>query len=75
MNDLLKMKLFSLLSETSQEATTYEMQSAYDEFCITIEKISSSQDYTNIFRTLTATRIELASIEMLYLYEQEKKCA
>ena len=75
MNELLKTKLFSLLAETSQEVTINEMQSAYGEFCMQIGKISDSVDHANIFRIPTATRIELASMEMLYPYEQEKKCA
>lgn len=74
MNELLNERLFSLLIE-SAEFTNEEMQSAYGEFCIKTKQISSSEDYADIFRRLTATRIELTSIEMQYLYEQEKKCA
>ena len=75
MNELLKMKLFSLLAVTSQEITIKEMQNSYENFCIKIKEISNTEDYANIFRILSTTRIELASIEMLYLYEQEKKCS
>lgn len=32
MNDLLQMRIFGLLSETSQEVSNEEMQNAYGEF-------------------------------------------
>lgn len=41
MNDLPKMRLFTLLSEFSQEVTNEKMQEAYDEFVERIRTVSS----------------------------------
>lgn len=75
MNDLLKMKIFGLLSETSKEVTNTEMQDAYGEFIKQIEKISNSEDYSYIFRMLNLTHIEIAPLKELYQYGQGEKCA
>lgn len=75
MNDLLQTRLFRLLSETSQEVTNEEMQEVYGEFLEHIERVSNGTDYTVIYRTLTATRIEIASLETTPLYGQGEKCA
>lgn len=75
MNELLKEKLFSLLSEPSQEVTNEQMKSAYGCFLKRVETVSKSEkNYSEIYRTLNITRIELLFIESLYRYEQEKKC-
>jgi hypothetical protein len=75
MNDLLKERLFSLLSEPSQEVTNEEMQIAYGCFMEQVGTVSQSQNgYPEIYRMLNNTRIELLFIESLYRYEQEKKC-
>jgi len=74
MNELLKTKLFSLLSESSQ-VTNEEMQSAYECFMKRVETVNQSEtDYSKIFRMLNITRIELVGIESLHRHEQEKKC-
>ena len=75
MNDLLKERIFGLLSETSQEVTNQEMQNAYDEFLEHIEGVSNGTDYSVIHRTLNATSIEIASLETTPLYGQGEKCA
>lgn len=75
MNDLMKTRIFGLLSETSQEVTNEEMQNAYGEFLEHIENVSNGTDYSVIYRTLAATRIEIASLETSPLYRQGKKCA
>lgn len=75
MNDLLKERIFGLLSETSQEVTNQEMQNAYDEFLEHIKGVSNGTDYSVIHRTLNATRIEIASLETAPLYGQGEKCA
>ena len=75
MNDLLKMKFFRLLSETSQTVTNAVMQNAYEEFVKQIVTISSSEDYSNIFRMLNLTRIEIAPLKELYQNGQGEKCA
>jgi hypothetical protein len=63
------------LTESSQEVTTDEIQSVYRYFVKHVEVICSENDYTSIHRILNLTRIEFASLETLYLYEQGKKCA
>lgn len=75
MNDLLKERLFSLLSEPSQEVTNEEMQIAYGCFMEQVGTVSQSQNgYPEIYRMLNNTRIELLFIESLYRYEQGEKC-
>lgn len=68
MNELLGMRFLRLLSETSQEVTNEEMQNAYEEFLEYIENVSNGTDYSVIYRTLTATRIEIASLRTTPLY-------
>ena len=75
MNDLLKMKFFRLLSETSQTVTNAVMQNAYEEFVKQIVTISSSEDYSHIFRMLNLPRIEIAPLKELYQNGQGEKCA
>ena len=75
MNELLKTRLFSLLSEPSQESTNEEMQSAYGNFMEQVEAVSQSENtYLETFRMLNNTRIELVFLQLLYRYEQGKKC-
>lgn len=74
MDEILKTKLFSLLSESSQ-VMNEEMQNAYGEFIKHIWTVSQSDlNYADIYRMLNNTRTELLFIESLYRYEQGKKC-
>ena len=75
MNELLNMRLFGLLSETSQKVTNEEFQNAYGEFLSKIEIVSSEENYSTTYRILAATRIEIASLETTPLYGQGGKCA
>lgn len=75
MNDLSKARLIGLLNGTSNEVTNIEMQDAYEEFVRYTVTISSSEDYSHIFRMLNLTRIEIAPLKELYQYEQGEKCA
>ena len=75
MNELLKTRLFTLLSELSQEVTNEEMQNAYGEFVEQIRTVSNENDYSATYRILVATRIEIASLEIAPLYGQGEKCA
>lgn len=50
MNDVLHMRIFSLLAEPSQTVTNEEMHNAYAQFIVHIEGVSNFDDYTNIFR-------------------------
>lgn len=64
-----------MLSDSSQEVTSDKMQNAYGCFMEQLRTISQcEQDYSEIFRMLNITRVELVFIESLYRYEQEKKC-
>lgn len=75
MDDLLQMRLFRLLSEPLQEVSNKEIQNAYGEFLEHIKNVSNGTDLPVIYRTLTATRIEIASLETTPLYGQGEKCA
>lgn len=75
MNDLLRMRFFILLADTSQEVINTEMQDAYEDFMKQIVTISNSEDYAHIFRMLNLTRIEIAPLQGLYKYGQGEKCA
>lgn len=75
MNDLLKMRFFTLLADTSTEVINVEMKDAYEEFVKQIVTISNSKDYAYIFRMLNLTRIEIAPLKELYQYGQGGKCA
>lgn len=74
MNELSQMRIFGLLSETSQEVTNEEMQNAYGEFSEQIRIVSNENDYSTTYRILVATRIEIASLETTPLYGQGGKC-
>ncbi|WP_259324133.1 hypothetical protein [Bacteroides intestinalis] len=74
MDELLKEKLFSLLSEPSQ-VTNEEMQSAYGCFTEQVKTVGQSENfYSEVFRMLSITRVELVFIETLYRHEQGEKC-
>ena len=75
MNELLCMRFLRLLSESSQEVTNEKMQDAYGEFVEQIRIVGDGNDYSTIYRILTATRIEIASLETAPLYGQGEKCA
>lgn len=70
MNELAQMRIFGLLSETSQEVTNEEMQNAYDEFVEQIRAVSNENNYSTTYRILAATRIEIVSLETTPLYGQ-----
>lgn len=74
MNELLNMRLFGLLSQTSQKVTNEEFQNAYGEFLSKIESVSSEENYSTTYRILAATRIEITSLETIPLYGQGEKC-
>lgn len=76
MNDLLKMRLFSLLTESSQEVSNTEMKSAYENFVMQVQNLNhSDNNYSVIVRTLNFIRIEFMALQTQILFEQEKKCA
>lgn len=75
MNEFLKTKLIGLLSDTSP-VTNEEMQSAYVHFMEQLGTVSqSAPDYSEVFRMLNITRVELVFLESLHQYGQGKKCA
>ena len=74
MNELSQMKLFSLLSESSQ-VTNEEMQNAYGDFVTQAKNLFQSEtEYSEVFRTLNHTRIEFDLLGLSPLYGQGKKC-
>lgn len=74
MEKIINTKLFSLFAETSP-VTNQEMENAYGCFTEHMKAVSQSEtDFSETFRMLNGTRIELAFIESLYRYEEEKKC-
>lgn len=74
MNVLLKTRLFSIMSESSQ-VTNEEIQNAYGSFMEQVEIVSQSEkDNLKIFQMLNITRIELLFLESLNRYEQGEKC-
>lgn len=74
MNELLKTRLFNLLSEPSQ-VRNEEMQSAYEIFMEQLRIVGQfEQDYSKVFRMLNITRVELVFLKSLYRHEQGGKC-
>ena len=74
MNELSRERLIRLLSDPTQ-VTNEEMHSAYECFMKKVETVSQSENgYSEIFRKLNNTRIELVFIESLYRYGQGEKC-
>ena len=74
MNELLKTRLFGLLSEPSP-VTNEEIQTAYGCFMEQLRTVSQSeQNYTNVFRMLNITRVELVFIESVHRHGQGEKC-
>lgn len=75
MNDLLRARFFTLLSEPSQ-VTNEEIENAYECFMEQLRTVSQSeQNYTSLYRMLNITRIELMTLQTLHRYEQGEKCA
>lgn len=75
MNDLCKAEFFFLLKGNSQTVTNEEMQNAYGCFMEQLKTVSQSeQNYSETFRMLNITRVELVFIETLYRHEQGEKC-
>ena len=75
MNELVREKLFSLLADASQQITNDEMRNAYGCFMEQLRIVSQSElNYSEVFRMLNTTRVELAFLKSLYRYGQGKKC-
>lgn len=75
MNKLQQTRLFCLLSDASQECTYEEMQEAYEDFVEQMQSLNThGEDYSEIFRILNNTCIEVVFMESLYPYGREKKC-
>lgn len=74
MNDLLNMKLFRLLSESSP-VTNHEIQYAYEDFVKKIQNLNQAETNNRIiYRLLNFTRIEYQSLQTQILYGQGEKC-
>jgi len=75
MNEQFRERLISLLSDPTQ-VTNEEIQTAYGCFMEQLRTVSQSgQNYSEVFRMLNDTRIELVSLQTFQRYEQGKKCA
>lgn len=75
MNELLNTGFFSLFAEPSQKVTNEEIQNAYECFMEEVRTVGQSEnDYLKVFRAISITRIELASLELIYRYGQGEKC-
>lgn len=74
MNDLLNMRIISLLADTSKRVTNTEIQNAYGEFVKFVNVIGDLEDYVNSFRKLHTTRIELVSLRKFLFNERGEKC-
>lgn len=76
MENLVNMRLFSLLANSSQEVTNEEMQNAYGDFVVQVTALDRfAPNPSEVFRTLNNTRIELVFLQSLDRYGQGKKCA
>ena len=74
MEKLLNMKLLSFLSDTSSLAIN-EIQNGYECFMKYIRAISQSENnYSETYRELNLTRIELVSLQAYLQCEQGEKC-
>lgn len=75
MDKIMKTRFFSLLSETSQKITNKKIQDAYAGFMEHLKTFCQSErNYSESFRILNLTRIEIKYLQSLFRYEQEKKC-
>lgn len=75
MNELSRERLIRLLSDPTQ-FTNEEMQTAYGCFMEQLRMVSQSEtDYSEIYRMLSITRIELVSVRTHHRYGQGEKCA
>lgn len=75
MNKIIETRFFNLLSETSQKVTNKKIQDAYAGFMEHIITISQSErNYSESFRILNFTRIEIKYLQSQFRYEQKKKC-
>lgn len=73
MKDLLRMRFFSLLPESS-EVPTHQMKNAYENFATEVETLNQPEaDYSKVFRALNLARIELVSLSKQIRYEQGEK--
>lgn len=74
MENIRNLKLFGLLSDASV-VTNEKLKNAYECFMEHMRTVSQSRtDYSEVFRMLNNTRIELVFIESLNRYEQGGKC-
>lgn len=74
MENIRNLKLFRLLTDASV-MTNQEIENAYGCFMEHMKTVSQSEtDYSEVYRMLNITRIELAFLQSLYRYEEGKKC-
>lgn len=76
MKQLMKSKLFSLLSEEIKENNFFtKLKSAYEEFAvILLEKLQKEADIQTLYYNLSFVRLELVGIRDFSSNGKEKKC-
>jgi len=76
MKQLLNLRLFSLLTETSANKTEQtKLENAYDEFALKLlEKLQTGINPTLLYYHLGFVRLELVGIRDTLSGGQEKKC-
>jgi hypothetical protein len=66
---------FFIMTHPPLEVTNEEMENAYGCFMEQVRIVSQSeQDYSEVFRMLNITRIEMVATETIYRYGQGGKC-
>lgn len=74
MENIRNLELFSLLSDIPV-VTNEKIENAYGCFTEHMKAVSQTEnDYSEVFRMLSITRIELVFLQSLYRYEEGKKC-
>ena len=74
MEKRINLNLFSLLADASK-VTNKKIENAYGGFTEQMKTVSQSDNtYSEIYRILNDTSIELVFLQTIDQYEQEKKC-
>lgn len=76
MKQLMNLRLFSLLSDTSQSSEFItKLKNAYEEFALKLlDKLQTETNITKLYYHLGFVRLELVGIRKILSDGQEKKC-
>ena len=77
MQQLMKARLFRLLSETSQnEDFTSQLRESYDDFALKLlAKLQQETNHTELYYSLGFVHLELAGVCERFSGGKEKKCS